>query len=72
MLMQDSGAYPHTATQGQKGKDDMTYDEMRHAVYETTMMLYDKDLIRLSAGNVSIHDGGGMSRSHHPVFGIKT
>jgi L-fuculose-phosphate aldolase len=37
----------------------MTYDEMRHAVYETTMKLYQRDLIRLSAGNISLHDGEG-------------
>ncbi len=37
----------------------MTYDAMRQAIYKTTMMLYEKDLIRLSAGNVSLHDGEG-------------
>lgn len=37
----------------------MTFDDLRHEVYTTTMMLWEHDLIRLSAGNVSLHDGEG-------------
>jgi L-ribulose-5-phosphate 4-epimerase len=37
----------------------MKFDEMRKEVYNITMMLCEKDLIRLSAGNISLHDGKG-------------
>jgi L-fuculose-phosphate aldolase len=59
MLNQDSEIVPESDTKHWKGKRDMTYDAMRKAIYDTTMMLYEKDLIRLSAGNVSLHDGEG-------------
>lgn len=37
----------------------MTFKELRQEVYDTTMMLCENNLIRLSAGNISKHDGEG-------------
>jgi L-ribulose-5-phosphate 4-epimerase len=37
----------------------MKFNEMRKEVFDITMMLCEKDLIRLSAGNISLHDGKG-------------
>jgi len=37
----------------------MDFKAMRQEVYDTTMMLCDNGLIRLAAGNVSMHDGEG-------------
>lgn len=37
----------------------MSFEELRKEVYETTMLLCENDLIRLSAGNISASDGKG-------------
>jgi L-fuculose-phosphate aldolase len=37
----------------------MSYADLQGQVYETAMMLVGRDLIRLSAGNISLHDGEG-------------
>jgi len=37
----------------------MKFETLRKEVFETTMMLCENGLIRLSAGNVSVHDGEG-------------
>lgn len=37
----------------------MKFETLRKEVFDTTMMLCENGLIRLSAGNISIHDGEG-------------
>jgi L-ribulose-5-phosphate 4-epimerase len=37
----------------------MNFNEMRTEVYDTTMLLCENGLIRLSAGNISVQDGAG-------------